>query len=66
MRRPSNHAKYYADMAEELRQMQKAGFKVWVLLSVNLRQRGEGESEEIATPASIRPTKSRCASGCHT
>jgi hypothetical protein len=46
MRQPSNHAKYYAEMAEELRQMKKAGFKVYVLLSVNLRQRGEGDSEE--------------------
>jgi hypothetical protein len=46
MRRPSSHARYYADMAEELRSMKKAGFKVYVLLSVNLRQRPEGEDEK--------------------
>jgi hypothetical protein len=46
MRPPSRHARYYAEMAEEVGHMQKAGFRVYVLLSVNLRQRGEGESEE--------------------
>lgn len=47
MRRPSSHARYYAEMAEELRRMQKAGFKVYVLLSVNLRQRSEAEDEKF-------------------
>ena len=46
MRRPSSHARYYAEMAAELRRMKKAEFKVYVLLSVNLRQRPEGEGEE--------------------
>jgi hypothetical protein len=45
-RRPSSHAKYYAEMAEDLRRMKNAEFKVYVLLSVNLRQRPESETEE--------------------
>jgi hypothetical protein len=46
MRRPSSHARYYAEMAAELRLMKQAGFRVYVLLSVNLRQRPEGDNEK--------------------
>jgi predicted GH43/DUF377 family glycosyl hydrolase len=47
MHAPSHHGTYYAQMAEDVRRMQQAGFKVDVLLSINLRQRPEGDTEEF-------------------
>lgn len=42
---PSHLAQYYADMAEDVARMQKAGFKSYVLLSINMLQRQEGQPE---------------------
>ncbi len=42
---PSRHAAYYAEMARDIQRMQEAGFKVFVLLSLNMKQRQAGEPE---------------------
>jgi hypothetical protein len=42
---PAKHAQYYSDMAREFEQMQRAGFKVFALLSINMIQRQAGEPE---------------------
>lgn len=41
---PTKHERYYAEMTEDVRRMQRAGFKAFVLLSVNLRQRSDGDA----------------------
>jgi hypothetical protein len=42
---PAHLDGYYADMALDVQRMQRAGFKVYVLLSVNMEQRQPGEPE---------------------
>ena len=49
--RPSSLDRYYTDMAEDVRRMQAAGFKAYVLLTTNMIQRQEGEPEGYRTTA---------------
>lgn len=42
---PSSHERYYAEMAQDIRGMQEAGFESYVLLTTNMVQRREGETE---------------------
>ncbi len=42
---PSHLREYYADMSEDVARMQNAGFKSYVLLSINMLQRQEGQPE---------------------
>ena len=42
---PAKHEQYYADVAQDVERMQRAGFKVYVTLSLNLIQRQAGETE---------------------
>ena len=52
---PTRLEEYYADMARDVRRMQDAGFKVFVVLTINMIQRREGEpegySESLFDPA---------------
>jgi hypothetical protein len=45
---PAKHGGYYAEMAEDVAWMQAAGFRVYVLLNINMRQRQDGEKEGYA------------------
>lgn len=42
---PSRHEQYYAQTAKDIRRMQSAGFKVYVILSVNLCQNLTSDTE---------------------
>jgi len=42
---PAKHEPYYADMARDVERMQRAGFKAYVILSINMLQRQAGEPE---------------------
>jgi hypothetical protein len=42
---PAKHEHYYADMAQDVERLQRAGFKAYVILSINMIQRQPGEPE---------------------
>jgi hypothetical protein len=42
---PAKHQQYYADMAQDVERVQRAGFKAYVILSINMIQRQAGEPE---------------------
>ncbi len=45
---PTHLDQYYADMVRDVRRMRKAGFKVFVVLTINMIQRRAGEPEGYA------------------
>jgi hypothetical protein len=44
-KRPASHERYYADLAQAIQRFRNAGFRVHVLLTVNMRQCRDGEPE---------------------
>ena len=42
---PAKHERYYADMAQDVQRLQRAGLKAYVILSINMIQRQAGEPE---------------------
>jgi hypothetical protein len=47
---PEHHAGYYAEVRQDILRMQNAGFRVYVILSINMRQRQAGEAETYTYP----------------
>jgi hypothetical protein len=44
---PSKHEQYYAETAQDIERMQQEGFKVYIVLSLNMHQRKAGEAEGL-------------------
>lgn len=47
-RGPGKHAAYYRELAEDVTRMRTAGFRVYVLLNINMRQRQDNEPDGYA------------------
>lgn len=49
-KQPEHQAEYYAEVATDIQRMQAAGFKVFVITSLNMRERRPGEPEGADEP----------------